>query len=248
MIDAEAADVLVLDQAEDRVEVRRVLRRHGEADADADAGGAAVADAAHGLLERADLDAHPVVVGLGAVDGDAAVGHADVGEPLGDLLVDERAVRRERHAHALRDRVGGEVDDVGPDERLAAGHHSAPPPQAARAAERAVTPTVTPAVPPAAFRPAPLPGLQPAYRSPLPARPRDGTDRGSLSRLARRFGIAEAVAVEGWTAEKFGHADHQALRLRQGRAEAKRGEASMLTSSCDGRHRSMRAGGPIVTP
>ena len=122
VIDAEPADVLALDDAEDLVDVADVLGCGGEAQSDADAVLAAVADALEGLLERAHLAAHVVVARLGAVDGDAGVGDADLGHPLGDLLGDEDAVCGEGDADALLRGVFGEVEDVGADEGLAAGH------------------------------------------------------------------------------------------------------------------------------
>src|SRR3954470_6897323 len=78
VIKAQTADALVLDDAKDAVDLVQVVLRDSEADADADAGIAAVADAADGVAERADAAAHAVVALLVAVDADADIGHADV--------------------------------------------------------------------------------------------------------------------------------------------------------------------------
>src|SRR3954453_10555615 len=100
VVEAQAADALVLADAENAVDFVEVVLRDGEADADADAGIAAVADAADGVAERAGAGAPAGGALLVAVDADADVGHADVGDAPRLLRRDQRSVRGERDAHA----------------------------------------------------------------------------------------------------------------------------------------------------
>ena len=120
MIETQAADAFFLDDAEDAVDLVEIVLRHGEADADANAGIAAVANAADRVAKRAHASAHAVVPRLVAVDADADVGDADVGDAARFLGIDQRSVRGERHAYAEGCGVGGQVEDVGADERFAA--------------------------------------------------------------------------------------------------------------------------------
>src|SRR4051794_23666100 len=78
VIQTEAADAFILDDAEDTVDLVQVVLRDSEADADPDAGIAAVADAADRVAERANAATHAVVALLVAVDADADVRHADI--------------------------------------------------------------------------------------------------------------------------------------------------------------------------
>src|SRR6185295_5811907 len=102
VVEAEAADPFLFDDAEDFVDFADVFLGDGEAHADADAGVAAVADAANGVAERAGAAAEAIVALFAAVDADADVGDADLRNALRLLLVDERAVRRESDADAER--------------------------------------------------------------------------------------------------------------------------------------------------
>ena len=120
MIEADAVDVLGLDEVEDLVELARVMLVDRETQADALADGDAILDALHGLLVRA-LDAAELIVDVfEAVERDADIADADILDALRDLARDQRAVRRERRAHARFLCVLCELKEVRTNERLTA--------------------------------------------------------------------------------------------------------------------------------
>ena len=120
MVEADAVDVLRLDEVEDAVELLDVVVVDRKAQADALADGHAVLDALHGLLIGAVDTAELVVDILESVERDADVADADILDALGDLARDQRAVRRERRAHAFLLRVSRELEEIRADQRLAA--------------------------------------------------------------------------------------------------------------------------------
>ena len=120
MIEAHAVDALLLDEIEDLVELHDVVMVDREAKPHALPDRRAVLYAAHGSLVGALLAAELVVHILETVERDADVAHADVLDALRRRAVNERAVRRERRAHALCRRVLGKLEEVGTKERFAA--------------------------------------------------------------------------------------------------------------------------------
>ena len=75
-----------------------------------------------GALEGAGTAAEGVVLlGVGIVDRDADARDADLGHPARRLGRDERAVGRHDRPQPDVARVRGDLEDVGPHERLAAG-------------------------------------------------------------------------------------------------------------------------------
>ena len=121
MVEADARHAFAAHEVEDGGEGGDVVAGHRHAQADLDAPVAEAADGCKGLTVGAGVAAEGVVNRLGAVDGNADVGDAEVADPVRPGIVDERAVRREGDADATGLRVGGERADVRAEEGFAAG-------------------------------------------------------------------------------------------------------------------------------
>jgi hypothetical protein len=117
----EAVDALVLDQPEQAGQVLMIVLGHGEAHADLEPGIAAQADAGQRQVEGALHAAELVVRGAEAVEADADVVVADGADAVEHGRVDQRAVggQRGEEAHLLRARR--DLENVRPQQRLAAG-------------------------------------------------------------------------------------------------------------------------------
>ena len=118
--EVELVHALVLHEPEQRRQLVGVVLGHGEAHADLDALLVAQADRVHRGIVGAFQAAEAVVGRLQAVNRDADVVVADAGNPVDVGFVDERAVGREAdiEAHVLG--APGDIEDVRPQQRLAA--------------------------------------------------------------------------------------------------------------------------------
>ena len=97
-----------------------VVARDGRIDLERDARPAQVLDPLERAVERA-LAAENVVRGrIGAVEADAHAADARGLDPPRDIGIDQRGVRRQRDDQPAVGGVGGNVVDVGPEQRLAA--------------------------------------------------------------------------------------------------------------------------------
>ena len=121
VVEADARHALGAHEGEDVGDCAHVVARHGHAQAHLHAARAEAADGVEGESIGAGAAAEGVVDCLGAVDGDAHVGDAEVADPVGGGVVDERAVRGEGDAQSLLLSIRGEGADVGSGEGLAAG-------------------------------------------------------------------------------------------------------------------------------
>jgi hypothetical protein len=165
------------------------------------------------LQVRSLLRAHVIVAFLGAVDRDAAVGHADFLQLLRFLFRDENAVRGEGDADAFLRGVVRELEDVRPDQRLTARHQQRRHLELGEivdhrlrflgrhlAGERFL---LRRGVAVDAFEVAGLRGV--------PDDDRTHAGRGSVLLLGRALVVPEPVAEESRAAQKFRHADHFVL-------------------------------------
>ena len=120
MVEADAVDVLGLDEIENLVELARIVLVDREAQADALADGHAVLDALHRLFVGAGGAAELVIDIAQAVERDADVADADVLDALRDITRDQRPIRRKRRPHAGLCRIVRELEEIRADQRLAA--------------------------------------------------------------------------------------------------------------------------------
>ncbi len=113
-------DGLRLGKIEQRRKVLRIVHGHGEAQPDLDGARLELPDGGERRVEGAGLAAEAVVHFADAVEADADIVVADRGDAVGGGLVDQRAVGRQADIKAHRLGAGGDVEDVGAQQRLAA--------------------------------------------------------------------------------------------------------------------------------
>lgn len=101
--------------------MRGVLLGQGGAHADADIRLAAQAHGRQRGVEAALLLAEAVVGLAQAVEADADVVEAGLGDALDVAFVDQRTVARQRHEHPGLARMGGDLEEVRVHQRFAAG-------------------------------------------------------------------------------------------------------------------------------
>ena len=119
--EVKALDVLGFQEVENVRQLGGIVAGHGEAQAHLEAALAAQADALHGRLEGAGAPAEPVMGLAEPVDADAHVVVADGGDLADGGGVDEGAVggKADVEPHVLG--APGYLEDVGAQQRLAAG-------------------------------------------------------------------------------------------------------------------------------
>jgi len=121
MIEAYAGDFVLFEKIEDSGNLTGVQPVHRKAEADLDPGVLAGKNAVHGFAEGAFHPSEPVVDLIEAVQADSDIGKAHFLEFGGHARRNKRSVRGNDRPHPLFDRVIGQFDKIGPDERLAAG-------------------------------------------------------------------------------------------------------------------------------
>ena len=119
----ELVDLLIAHQLQQRGQVVRVQRRHREAQADLDAACAQQPHRRKAAVERA-VQAPELVVRRGqAIEADADVVEARGGHAVGHRAVDQRAVGGQADIETLRLRARGDLEQIGPQQRLTAGEN-----------------------------------------------------------------------------------------------------------------------------
>ena len=98
VVEADARHALGAHEVEDGGNCGDVVARHGDAQTDLDVAVAQAADGREGFLVGAGMAAEGVVDLLGAVDGDANIGDAEIADPVCPAVVDQGAVCREGDA------------------------------------------------------------------------------------------------------------------------------------------------------
>ena len=113
--------MLRLDKIKDRIHLANVMRVNRKPQSNALANGHAILDSPH----RRRIGAFPaakIIVHIGQpIKANTDVGHAYLFYLFRRVPRDQRPVRRQRRPYAAIPGVGGQLEKVWPDERLAAG-------------------------------------------------------------------------------------------------------------------------------
>src|SRR5690606_38463662 len=122
----ELVDLLRIHELQQFGQFMGVVLGDGEPQSHLDAALAAQADAAQGGVEGPRAAAEAVVGGARSVDADADVVVADLRNGVDVAAVDERAVGGQPHVKPQRLGAARDVEDVRPQQRLAAGEDQHP--------------------------------------------------------------------------------------------------------------------------